>query len=141
MNAEVSNAYGRPLATGENLLSMQDARNLIRYGGMRPERDYLQFDPALSYGLVEYLQTLEMLDAAGWSARRCIPHGGHQFALHMAAGLRLGGNESYPGLFEPTGGFADNIPVVEGRVALSEDPGIGIENKAALHAAFRAIVD
>jgi L-alanine-DL-glutamate epimerase-like enolase superfamily enzyme len=141
LHAEVSNAYGRPLATGENLFSMQDARNLIRYGRMRPERDYLQFDPALSYGLVEYLRTLEMLAAAGWSARRCIPHGGHQFALHMAAGLRLGGNESYPGLFEPIGGFADNIPVLDGRVALGEDPGIGIENKAALHAAFLALVE
>ena len=31
---------------------MQDARNLIRHGGLRPDRDILQFDPALSYGLV-----------------------------------------------------------------------------------------
>ena len=36
------------MATGENLFSMQDARNLIRYGGMRPDRDLLQFDCALS---------------------------------------------------------------------------------------------
>ena len=50
-----------PMATGENLFSMQDARNLIRYGGMRPDRDVLQFDCALSYGLVEYLRTLDML--------------------------------------------------------------------------------
>jgi hypothetical protein len=27
---------------------MQDARNLIRYGGMRSDRDWLQFDCALS---------------------------------------------------------------------------------------------
>ena len=47
---------------------MQDARNLIRYGGMRPDRDWLQFDCALSYGLVEYLRTLEMLKEHGWSA-------------------------------------------------------------------------
>ena len=26
---------------------MQDSRNLIRYGGMRPDRDWLQMDPAL----------------------------------------------------------------------------------------------
>src|SRR3546814_6511898 len=78
------------MATGENLFSMQDARNLIRYGGMRPDRDILQFDPALSYGLVEYRRTLAMLEENGWSARRCIPHGGHQFALNIAAGLGLG---------------------------------------------------
>ena len=40
---------------GENLFSHQDARNLVRYGGMRPgPRDWLQFDCALSYGLCEY---------------------------------------------------------------------------------------
>ncbi len=38
------------MATGENLFSHQDARNLIRHGGMRPDRDWLQFDCALSYG-------------------------------------------------------------------------------------------
>lgn len=61
LQAELAEAYEKSLATGENLFSMQDARNLIRYGGMRPDRDFLQFDPALSYGLVEYLRTLEML--------------------------------------------------------------------------------
>lgn len=34
---------------------------LIRYSGMRPDRDWLQFDCALSYGLVEYLRTLDTL--------------------------------------------------------------------------------
>src|SRR3712207_8993386 len=46
-------------STGENLFSLQDARNLIRYAGMRPDRDILQFDPALSYGLVEYLRMID----------------------------------------------------------------------------------
>ena len=57
LQAELSQRYPNPMATGENLFSMQDARNLIRYGGMRPDRDWLQFDCALSYGLVEYLRT------------------------------------------------------------------------------------
>ncbi len=56
-HAALATEYGQPLATGENLFSMQDARNLIRHGGLRPDRDILQFDPALSYGLVEYLRT------------------------------------------------------------------------------------
>src|SRR6266550_2650949 len=97
--------YPGPMATGENLFGHQDARNLLRYGGMRPDRDWLQFDCALSYGLCEYQRTLEALNVAGWSSGRCVPHGGHQMSLNIAAGLGLGGNESYPDLFQPYGGF------------------------------------
>ncbi len=139
VQAALGRAYAPPLATGENLFSVHDARNLIRYGGMRPDRDILQFDPVLSYGLVEYLRILKMLGEHGWSSRRCIPHGGHQMALHLAAGLGLGGNESYPGIFQPFGGFADAIPVVDGRVGLTDDPGIGFEGKAALYTVFKAL--
>lgn len=139
LNAEVASRSGTPIATGENLFSMQDSRNLIRYGGMNPERDFLQMDPALSYGLVEYLRTLEMLEHNGWSRRRCIPHGGHQFALHIAAGLGLGGNESYPGVFEPFGGFADGVPVEAGKVRLPDAPGIGVECKAQLMPVYEAL--
>jgi len=39
LHAELSKHYSNSMATGENLFSMQDARNLIRYGGMRPDRD------------------------------------------------------------------------------------------------------
>jgi L-alanine-DL-glutamate epimerase-like enolase superfamily enzyme len=132
--------YAGVLATGENLFSMQDARNLIRYGGLRADRDILQFDPALSYGLVEYLRTLAMLDAHGWSSRRCVPHGGHQFALNIAVGLGLGGNESYPEVFAPFGGFADDCPVVDSRVRLPDIPGIGFEAKNALYAVMRPLM-
>jgi D(-)-tartrate dehydratase len=139
INREVTAVSRNPVATGENLFSMQDSRNLIRYGGMRPECDYLQMDPALSYGLVEYRRTLAMLGENGWSAARCIPHGGHQFALHIAAGLGLHGNESYPGVFQPFGGFADRMPVEGGRVGLPDEPGIGIECKQNLYEAFRGL--
>ena len=132
LQAELAKHYEGAMATGENLFSMQDARNLIRYGGMRPDRDWLQFDCALSYGLVEYLRTLAMLKEHGWSARRCIPHGGHQMSLNIAAGLGLGGNESYPGVFQPFGGFADGIPVENGRVRMPEVPGVGFEAKGDL---------
>ena len=130
LNATLSEHYKNPIATGENLFSLQDARNLVRYGGMRPDRDYIQVDPALSYGLVEYRRIQEMLAQHGWSSRRCIPHGGHQFSLHIAAALKLGGNESYPGEFQPTGGFADDAVVEGSRVALDDRPGIGFEGKA-----------
>jgi len=139
LQAELANHYEGPMATGENLFSMQDARNLIRYGGMRPDRDWLQFDCALSYGLVEYLRTLEMLKEHGWSASRCIPHGGHQMSLAIAAGLGLGGNESYPDLFQPYGGFPDGVAVKDGFVTLPELPGIGFEGKADLYREMRIL--
>ena len=141
IQAALAEHYGPPIATGENLFSMPDARNLIRYGGMRPDRDILQFDPVLSYGLVEYLRTLAMLKEYNWSARRVIPHGGHQMALNLAAGLGLGGNESYPGVFQPFGGFADTIPVEAGYVRPSDAPGIGFEEKAALFTLLRSVTE
>lgn len=140
LQAMLGERYPHAMATGENLFSHQDARNLIRYGGLRPDKDYLQFDCALSYGVVEYLRTLEMLSAHGWSARRCIPHGGHQLSLHLAAGLGLGGNESYPGIFQPFGGFADGYDVEAGYVRLPETPGIGFEHKAALYKLLRDLI-
>ena len=139
LNATLAEHYSGPIATGENLFSVQDARNLIRYGGMRSDRDYLQFDPALSYGLTEYLRTQQMLAQHGWSSRRCIPHGGHQFSLHIAAALKLGGNESYPGEFQPTGGFADDAVVRDSRVGLTEIPGIGFEAKQAFYDVLRRL--
>jgi len=133
LHAALATRYASPMATGENLFSMPDARNFVRYAGFRPDKDILQFDPALSYGLVEYMRTLDMLRAHGWSRRRCVPHGGHQFALNIAVGLGLGGNESYPGIFAPFGGFADGIPVKDSRVEMPDVPGIGFEEKAALY--------
>ncbi len=139
LQATLRNYYKNPMATGENLFSMQDARNLIRHGGMRPDRDWLQFDCALSYGLVEYLRTLDMLKTHGWSANRCVPHGGHQMSLNIAAGLGLGGNESYPDLFQPFGGFPDGTRVEDGHVFLPALPGIGFEGKSDLFAVMSAL--
>ena len=139
LQARLGEVYAGPMATGENLFSVQDARNLIRHGGMRPDRDWLQFDCALSYGLVEYLRILDMLRQHGWSPRRCIPHGGHQMSLAIAAGLGLGGNESYPDLFQPYGGFPDGVRVVDGHVTLPPLPGIGFEGKSDLIAEMRAL--
>ena len=127
------------MATGENLFSHQDARNLLRYGGMRADRDWLQFDCALSYGLCEYQRTLDVVRAAGWSPSRCIPHGGHQMSLNIAAGLGLGGNESYPDLFQPYGGFPDGVSVEDGHIVMPELPGIGFEGKSVLYEEMRTL--
>ncbi|PPT47127.1 mandelate racemase/muconate lactonizing enzyme family protein [Xanthomonas arboricola] len=141
LQAALSEFYPGPMATGENLFSHQDARNLLRYGGMRPDRDYLQFDCALSYGLIEYLRTLEVLEQFGWSPARCIPHGGHQMSLNIAAGLGLGGNESYPDLFQPYGGFPDGVQVQDGHIVMPELPGIGFEGKSDLIKVMRELAE
>ena len=137
LQATLAQFYPGPMATGENLFSHQDARNLLRYGGMRPDRDWLQFDCALSYGLCEYRRTLSVLAEAGWSPARCVPHGGHQMSLNIAAGLGLGGNESYPDLFQPYGGFPDGVRVEDGHILMPELPGIGFEGKSDLIAVMR----
>ena len=141
LQAELADHYDFPMATGENLFSHQDARNLLRYGGMRPDRDWLQFDCALSYGLVEYLRTLDVMKELGWSSRRVVPHGGHQMSLNIAAGLHLGGNESYPDVFQPFGGFADGIAVEDSYVCLPQIPGVGFEAKSALYSLMREIAE
>lgn len=129
-----------PMATGENLFSAIDACNLLRFGGMDRNIDILQFDCALSYGLVEYMRTLEHMAAEGWSRRRVVPHGGHQMSLNIAAGLQLGGNESYPDVFQPFSGFSDRTPIVEGHVAADpETPGIGFEHNESLFAIMREV--
>ena len=141
LQAALADFYPGAMATGENLFSHQDAKNLLRYGGMRPDRDWLQFDCALSYGLVEYLRTLEVLKAHGWSPKRCIPHGGHQMSLNIAAGLGLGGNESYPDLFQPYGGFPDSVKVEDGYITMPELPGIGFEGKSDLISVMRELAE
>ncbi len=141
LQAALADFYPGPMATGENLFSHQDARNLIRHGGMRPDRDWLQFDCALSYGLCEYQRTLKMIESHGWSRRRCIPHGGHQMSLNIAAGLGLGGNESYPDLFQPYGGFPDGVRVENSHISMPELAGIGFEGKSDLYAEMKALAE
>lgn len=127
-----------PLATGENLFSTQDFRNLLRHGGLRADRDWLQPDPSLCYGLTECLRIIDMAAAMGWARPRTVPHGGHQLGLHMAIGLGLGGTESYPGVFQPYGGFADDVAIVDGLTGPPEAPGIGIETRATMIADMRS---
>lgn len=142
LNAELVREYPHAIATGENLFSRQDMTNLLRFGGLRPDVDWLQPDPTLCYGPTEMLIMLEDADRLGWSRRRFLPHGGHQIGLNMAAGLQLGGTESYPGVFQPYGGFADDIPVVDGYVTLPPDqPGVGVELKAKLMDEMRRVLE
>jgi D(-)-tartrate dehydratase len=140
LQKELGRHYGQPFATAENLFSREDVRNLLRYAGLRPDKDYLQMDPGLSYGVVELTRMLEDMADAGWSSRRLIPHGGHLMALHIAAGLQLGGNESYPGIFQPFGGFGQHHEVADGAITIADTPGIGLERKAELQPVLARLV-
>jgi L-alanine-DL-glutamate epimerase-like enolase superfamily enzyme len=80
-----------------------------------------------------------MLKDNGWLTSRCVPHGGHQMSLAIAAGLGLGGDKHYPDLFQPYGGFPDGVEIVDSIVALPELPGIGFEGKALLCREMRAL--
>ena len=81
---------------------------------------------------------IDVIKEQGFSVQNCIPHGGHQFALNIAAGLSLAGNESYPEVFAPFGGFADETPVESGYISLPDAPGIGFEAKSSLNNLFRS---
>lgn len=128
----VTDCYDGAVATGENLFSVPDVTNLVRYGGMRPDRDVFQMDPGLSYGLCGYMRMLDVVEAHGFDRRFAFPHGGHLINLHVAAGLGLGGCEAYPGVFAPFGGYSDACVVTGGRIAPTDAAGFGLEQKAGL---------
>lgn len=132
LNQAVTACYDGAVGTGENLFSVADVTNLVRYGGMRPDRDIFQMDAGLSYGLSEYARMLEVLETHGFDRRFAFPHGGHLINLHIAAGLGLGGCESYPGVFQPFGGYSDDCVLHEGRIAPADAPGFGLERKPVL---------
>lgn len=139
LNAQLAAAYAGPIATGENLFSRIDTHNLLRYGGLRPQRDVLQMDPGLSYGVTEYARMLELLEQQGFDRTQCQPHGGHLINLHTVIGLGLGGCEAYPGVFQPFGGYAPDCLVADGRVHATDAPGFGLEQKPELQPHITAI--
>src|SRR5215831_1067084 len=137
--AEIAGVYQPPLATGENLLSTQDVENLVRFGGLRADRDFIQIDPPQAYGIVQFARGVAMLERHGWKRTSLFPHGGNQMSLHIAGGFGLGGAESYPGVFGPFGGFADDAVLENGTLKLSERPGIGFEGQNALYRIMREL--
>jgi L-alanine-DL-glutamate epimerase-like enolase superfamily enzyme len=139
--AEIASVYPPPLATGENLFSTQDVANLACFGGLRADRDVIQVDPPQAYGIGTYARTVAMLEGRGWRRTSLFPHGGNQMSLAIAAGLGLGGAESYPGVFGDFGGFADDARLDGGYLALSDRPGIGFEGQSALYRLMRELAE
>jgi len=138
--AEIVDIYSAPIGTGENLFSTQDIRNLVQFGGLRKETDIIQIDIPQSYGIVQFSRTLKMLEDRGWGRHSIFPHGGNQMTLAIVAGFGLGGCEAYPGTFGVFAGFADDSRVANGKINLSERPGIGFEGQNALYEIMRNIV-
>ena len=127
LHRDIAAHTAMPLATGENLFSHDDARNLLRYAGLRSDRDLLQFDISLSYGIVEYLRILSNLDQHGWHRDRCAPHAGHLLAMHAVAGLGLGLAEVAMDAATLFGRLTAHVPVDDGTATLPNTPGTGFE--------------
>ena len=138
-HADLASMYAPPLSAGEALFSLSDARNLLRYGGLRKGHDVLTFDPVHSYGIAGFVEIVRHFQEAGWSRGQFQPHGGHLFGLHVAAGLALGGCECNPHNFQPFGGFSDGAVIQGGRIAPPEWLGIGCEARASLMDLFRTV--
>lgn len=130
--AALAAEYPGALATGENLFSTQDVRNLMLFGGLRAGLDILQVDIPQSYGFVQFTRTLQVLKEQGWSPTQVFPHAGNLMTLAAVAGLGLGGCEAYPGVFGAFAGFADDARVDNGYITLSDRPGMGFEGQQAL---------
>jgi D(-)-tartrate dehydratase len=138
---DIAEISALPIATGENLFSFDEARNLLRYGGLHPDRDVLQFDISLSYGLVEYRRILDELDARGWRRESCMPHAGHLFAMNAVAGLGLGLAEVAMDTSMLFGKITAGIAVEDGEALLSDVPGAGFENTPIFAELFGRVVN
>lgn len=140
LNRQVIEGYGARVATGENLFSLADVKNLLRFGGMRAGIDVFQMDAGLSYGLTEYAAMLALMETSGFDRSQAHPHGGHLINLHIATGLGLGGCEAYPGVFQPFGGYPPGCAVGGGLVRPTSAPGFGLEEKPELAPWLRQIL-
>lgn len=132
LHRRLAEVYPGAIATGENLFSFQDVRNLLLFGGVRADLDVLQMDAGLSYGLTEYGRMITLMEAHGIDRRSAYPHGGHLINLHIVVGLGLGGCEAYPGVFQPFGGYSPGCRLADGRIHPADDPGFGLEAKPGL---------
>ena len=141
LNSQLANVYKGPLATGENLFSRQDVKNLVMYGGMRPDLDIFQMDAGLSYGITEYASMIDEMENKGYSRKFAYPHGGQLMGFHIVAGLGLGGCEVYPGVFQPMGGFQDGAIIEDGLATIPDLPGFGFEKKVNLANQFASLFE
>jgi L-alanine-DL-glutamate epimerase-like enolase superfamily enzyme len=132
LNKRMSEIYQGAIATGENLFSTQDVRNLLCYAGMRRNQDVFQMDAGLSYGLTEFGRIIALMEEYGFDRRFAYPHGGHLINLHIVCGMGLGGCEAYPSVFQPFGGYSPDCHIQDGFISPGDLPGFGLEAKPEL---------
>lgn len=137
--SEVARRTSTPLATGENLFSTWDVRNLLRFGGLDALTSMLQMDPVLSYGLTEYHEMLSAASELGWDARRFVPHGGNHLNFAAVAAFGLGACEVYPTKFQPFGVVDGSTVVEDGRLPSFSGSGLGLEARSDLAKVLEAI--
>ena len=137
--SELMHLYDAPIATGENLFSTQDIRNLIQFGNLRAQKDIIQIDVPQSYGIVQFSKTLQLMKDLGWSPQSVFPHGGNLMTLAIVAGFGLGGCEAYPDVFGAFAGFNDDAKIDAGMINLSYRPGIGFEGQNALYSIMQTL--
>lgn len=137
--SRVAAIYDPPIAAGEALFSLSEAKLLDRHGGLRREQDILVFDTVHCYGLPGYLQIVDHLTSRGWPRRAFWPHGGHLFCLHVVAALGLGGAEINPFAFRPFRGLFDGAELAAGCTNLPQIPGIGFESHREAWQEFQAM--
>jgi L-alanine-DL-glutamate epimerase-like enolase superfamily enzyme len=131
--SELVDCYDSPIATGENLFSTQDIRNLIEFGRLRADKDIIQIDVPQSYGITQFYKTIQVMQDKGWKRTSVFPHGGNLMTLAIVAGFGLGGCEAYPDVFGQFAGFNDDARIDAGWLTLSDRPGIGFEGQNALY--------
>ena len=132
LNRRIAEVYPGAIATGENLFSAADVKNLLLFAGARRGLDLFQMDAGLSYGLGEYGRMLDLMEEHGFERHQAVPHGGHLINLHIVLGLGLGGCEAYPGVFQPFGGYPLACLIGGGKVRATQAPGFGLEEKPEL---------
>ncbi|MPS26574.1 MAG: mandelate racemase [Alcaligenaceae bacterium] len=135
--ADLARAYEGPLATGENMACGKELDHFLSYAGFRPDRDIIQLDPPLSFGITEYLNVLAVAGRHGFARSAMYPHGGNLMCLHLVGGLGLGGCESYPDTFGIFSGFGEEVAIAEGQAVLPQSPGIGFERQPGLYAVMK----
>ena len=138
--SDLVDLYDAPIATGENVFSTIDVKNLIRFGRLRAQSDIIQIDVPQSYGITQFAKTLEMMEGLGWSRSSVFPHGGNLMTLAIVAGFGLGGCEAYPDVFGAFAGFHDDAKLSDGMMYLSDRPGIGFEGQNDLYKLMQTIV-
>ncbi len=131
--------YENPVATGENLFTIEDQENLLCFGGMRSGSDIVQIDIPQSYGIDQCHRSLTMLERYGWTAESVVPHGGNQMSLAVARGFGMAMCEAYPNVFGVFSGYADDSRVEDGYLITPDRPGIGFEGQTKLFSLFASL--